>query len=164
MTYTALCTLLALGDDLSRVNRKGIVTALKHLQKPDGSFASTASGTENDMRFVYCACAISTLLNDWSGVDIDRAVNYIVNSTAFDHAFGQGPYQEAHGGSTYCAIASLALMGKLDAIGFQVWCIHLQIYTLFLLMFTSTHTHTRAGPHQERCSGSPSRSFIQLCG
>jgi hypothetical protein len=27
--------------------------------------------------------------------------------------FGQGPWLEAHGGSTYCAVAALCLMGKL---------------------------------------------------
>jgi hypothetical protein len=27
--------------------------------------------------------------------------------------FGQGPWLEAHGGSTYCAVAALTLMGKL---------------------------------------------------
>jgi len=119
MTYTALCLLVMLGDDLSRINRKGLCAALRHLQKADGSFASTASGTESDMRFVYCACAVSTLINDWSGVDIEKATDYIKKSAAFDFAFGQGPSQEAHGGSTYCAVASLALMGRLDAIGFK---------------------------------------------
>ena len=29
------------------------------------------------MRFLYCACAISALLDDWSGVDVDLALAYI---------------------------------------------------------------------------------------
>ena len=32
------------------------------------------------MRFVYCACCVSYMLNDWSAVDKDRAVDYIKNS------------------------------------------------------------------------------------
>ena len=36
MTYTALASLLILGDDLSRVNRPAIIEALKTLQLPDG--------------------------------------------------------------------------------------------------------------------------------
>lgn len=36
MTYTALCTLAALGDDLSRFDRMGAVTSLKQLQRGDG--------------------------------------------------------------------------------------------------------------------------------
>ena len=30
--------------------------------------------------------------------------------------FGQGPFLESHGGSTYCALASLALLGKMNDI------------------------------------------------
>jgi len=39
MTYTALCTLSTLGDDLSRIckkKRKGIVKGLQILQRPNG--------------------------------------------------------------------------------------------------------------------------------
>lgn len=36
MTYTALASLLILGDDLSRVNRPAVIEALKALQLPDG--------------------------------------------------------------------------------------------------------------------------------
>ena len=44
------------------------------------SFSATADGSENDMRFVYCAACISYILNDWGGVDIDKAVEFIQNS------------------------------------------------------------------------------------
>ena len=37
---------------------------------------------------------------------------------AFDGAFGQGPGLESHGGSTYCAIAALSLIGRLDEVVF----------------------------------------------
>ena len=33
----------------------------------------------------------------------------------YENAFGQAPGYEAHGGSTFCAVASLSLMGKLDS-------------------------------------------------
>ena len=44
------------------------------------SFQTTVEGSENDMRFIYCACCISYILNDWSGVDIPRVVQYIKKS------------------------------------------------------------------------------------
>lgn len=44
------------------------------------SFQPTADGSENDMRFIYCACCISYILNDWSGVDIPRVIQYIKKS------------------------------------------------------------------------------------
>ncbi len=80
MTYTAICILLMCGDDLSRVNRSAITKALRKLQQPDGSFSPIGAGGENDMRFVYCAAAISYMLNDFSGVDVDKAVKYIITS------------------------------------------------------------------------------------
>ena len=41
----------------------------------------------------------------------------------------QGPNLEAHGGSTYCAVAALTLLGRLDALGasrmrkLTSWCV-----------------------------------------
>ncbi|KAI9331526.1 geranylgeranyltransferase type I beta-subunit-like protein [Zopfochytrium polystomum] len=116
MTYTALANLLILGDDLSRVNRKAITVSLRKLQQEDGCFLSSEYSGESDMRFLYSACASSFILNDWSGIDVNRAVDYIVKSQTYDGVFGQRPGQEGHGGSTYCAIASLKLMGKLEAV------------------------------------------------
>lgn len=117
MTYSALCLLTILGDDLSRVNRKAITSALRRLQLSDGCFAATVD-SESDMRFLFCACAVSTFLNDWSGVDVEKAKAYIVGAMGFDFAYGQSPFEESHGGSTYCAVASLALMQSLHELGF----------------------------------------------
>ena len=39
MTFSALNSLLILGDDLSRVNKAAVVAGLKHLQKDDGRWA-----------------------------------------------------------------------------------------------------------------------------
>ena len=110
MTYTALATLAILGDDYSRVDRKGIAAALRAHQLPDGSFTSAVEGGESDMRFMYCACTIAYLLNDWSGIDIEKAVSHIKSSFAPGGGFGQRPHLEAHGGSTFCATASLWLL------------------------------------------------------
>lgn len=116
MTYTALASLAILGDDLSKVNRKAIVQGLKHLQQSDGSFAAVATGSECGMRFVYCACVISYLLNDWSGVDKDKVVQFILRSQSYDGGIGLVPGQESHGGSIFCAVAAMHLMGRMDQL------------------------------------------------
>ncbi|KAL1453666.1 hypothetical protein WDU94_009986 [Cyamophila willieti] len=116
LTYSALCTLLILGDDLLRVNRKAVLQGVKALQEKSGSFKCTLADGDCDMRFVFCACAICFILNDWSGMDTARTVAFIVASMGFDGAFGQGPYLESHGGSTYCALASLTLMERMDVM------------------------------------------------
>jgi geranylgeranyl transferase type-1 subunit beta len=121
MTYTALCTLRALGDDLSRVDKEGIIRGLKHLQLENGSFQCVSIGSEHDMRFLYTVCCISYLLDDWSGVDKEKAVEYIRSCRSFDGAVALLPGQEGHGGSTFTGIASLMLMNKLEEVIDDEW-------------------------------------------
>ena len=80
MVYTALACLLILGDDLSRVNKKAVLAGVRKLQLEDGSFRSTLEGGENDMRFVFCASCVCYMLNDWSGMDVEKTVQYIRRS------------------------------------------------------------------------------------
>lgn len=40
-TYSALCVLLSLGDDLTRVKRKEILQSVKECQREDGGFVIT---------------------------------------------------------------------------------------------------------------------------
>ncbi len=130
MTYTALATLTILGDDLSRVDREGIHRGLRKLQTPDGSFMASLEDDNRDMRFVYCAAAICRFLgDDFAGVDKESMLDYIMKSLTYEGAFAQGPDLEAHGGSTYCALASLAILDKLEALDEAVrekclrWCV-----------------------------------------
>ena len=116
MNYCALALLAILGDDYSRVNKDAIVKAMRTMQLADGSFACVAGGAENDMRFVYCACVVSYMLNDWRGIDVEKATSYILSAQNYDCAIGQGGTRESHGGSTFCALASLSLMGTLDRL------------------------------------------------
>jgi len=51
MTYTALATLITLGDDLARVRKRDVSNGLRSLQRPDGSFTASSAGCENDVRF-----------------------------------------------------------------------------------------------------------------
>ncbi|XP_043276987.1 geranylgeranyl transferase type-1 subunit beta [Venturia canescens] len=118
MTYTSLATLLVLGDDLARIQpyRKALALGVQACQCPDGSFSAMLNNSESDMRFLYCACCISAIIDDWSGVDKPRAIEYILQSISYDGAMGQGPDLESHGGSTFCAVASLVLMKELDNV------------------------------------------------
>ncbi|GAM17726.1 hypothetical protein SAMD00019534_009010, partial [Acytostelium subglobosum LB1] len=115
-TYTSLALLRILGDDMSRVNRDAITRSIAAQQLPDGSFVGTPQAGESDMRHLFAACVSSFLMSDWRGVNKDAAVQYIHNSQTYEYGFAQVPGQEAHGGSTYCALASLALMGRLDEL------------------------------------------------
>lgn len=117
MTYTALVTLIILGNDLSSVDRPAILAGVKALQLADGSFRSALGGGESDMRFLYCAAAICKILGSWEGMDRDVALQYVLQSFSYEGGIGQGPGLEAHGGSTYCGVAALSLMGLLEEVG-----------------------------------------------
>ncbi len=114
MDYCALCLLKILGDDLSRVNRQALLRGVRLLQQHDGSFSPVGGGSENDMRFVYCAAAVCYMLDDFSGMDVERATAFVKSSQRYDGGLSQGGSRESHGGSTYCAVAALWLMGRLD--------------------------------------------------
>ncbi|EEZ99080.2 geranylgeranyl transferase type-1 subunit beta [Tribolium castaneum] len=115
-TYSALATLVILKDDLERVHRKSIIKSLRSLQLPNGCFMGAKDGTEHDMRFVFCAACICYILDDFSGMDIDRTVDFILKSISYDFGIAQGPQLESHSGSTFCAVATLALTKQLHRL------------------------------------------------
>lgn len=114
MTYTALAVLLTLGDDLSGVKKKAVAREIAALQQPDGSFSAVADGSERDARFAYCACAATRLLRDHGGdekplFDLKRLLSHLEACRGYDGGYGLTPQSEAHGGATYCCVASLIL-------------------------------------------------------
>lgn len=44
------------------------------------SFYALPEGSENDIRFIYCAASICYMLDDWSGMDTQKAIEYIRGS------------------------------------------------------------------------------------
>ncbi|KAF8042204.1 hypothetical protein BT93_A0737 [Corymbia citriodora subsp. variegata] len=110
-TYCALAILKIVGYNLSNMDSESILTSMRSLQQPDGSFMPIHIGAERDLRFLYCAAAICFMLNNWNGMDREKAKEYILNCQSYDGGFGLTPGSESHGGATYCAIASLRLMG-----------------------------------------------------
>lgn len=145
MTYVALCTLQALGDDLSRIDKHAILSTLRGLQKSNGSFvalSSTTTKTEDDnkddveaeddcdLRFMYAAIAVWYILtsnneekededhhdHDQQYINIEAATQYILSCKSYEGALGLTPGREGHGGSTFCGIASLYLLGVLDDV------------------------------------------------
>uniref|UniRef100_A0AAV1VBK1 Prenyltransferase alpha-alpha toroid domain-containing protein n=1 Tax=Peronospora matthiolae TaxID=2874970 RepID=A0AAV1VBK1_9STRA len=116
-TFAALCILRTLGDDLHRVDKPAIVRALASLQDDTtGCFSSVNEGSEQDMRFVYCACAISYILDDWSGIDVPAMVRFINSCLSYDGGIGLCAGAESHGGAVFTAIASLTLSGQLTQL------------------------------------------------
>lgn len=109
-TYSALCCLLILGDDLARVDRVAILNAVKLCQLEDGSFAGAGIDSENDMRFVFCAISICYILNDFSFINVEKMCEFVKRSYGYDGGIAQGPCLESHGkGDCLCYFFSTCL-------------------------------------------------------
>ncbi|XP_057813740.2 geranylgeranyl transferase type-1 subunit beta [Cryptomeria japonica] len=96
-TYSALSILRIMGDDLAQLDKKILLKSMKNLQQFDGSFTPLHTGAETDLRFVFCAAAICFMLNDWSGMDMHKALGYILSCQSYDGGFGLSPGLESHG-------------------------------------------------------------------
>lgn len=116
MTYTSIAVLVTLGDDLSGLDRKSIVDGVAAVQKKEGSFGACIDGSEDDMRFVYCAATICYMLDYWGDVDKEAMFQFIMRSLRYDYGFSQELEGEAHGGTTFCALAALQLSGQLQRL------------------------------------------------
>ena len=96
MTYTAFLALAILRDDFSKLDRPGIIKFLHSCQREDGrwwrllyilflvtlpfvyySFSTVPGSNESDLRTLYCAFAISSMLDDWSGVNVPLAISFV---------------------------------------------------------------------------------------
>jgi len=97
VTYTALIALAILRDDFTRLDRGGLVTFLRSSQREDGSFTSDPTGGDTDLRLTYCAFVICTLLNDWSGVNVEKALEFVRRCRTYEGGYGSAPGCEAQG-------------------------------------------------------------------
>uniref|UniRef100_A0A0K0E7P0 Protein farnesyltransferase subunit beta n=1 Tax=Strongyloides stercoralis TaxID=6248 RepID=A0A0K0E7P0_STRER len=116
-TYGAVMALLEIGTEEAYccINRKSIFNFIKSLSVGDGSFHMHIGG-EIDMRATYCAISIASILNLDMDVLFKGTAVWIRDSQTFEGGFGGLPDVEAHGGYTYCAVAGLALLNKLNTI------------------------------------------------
>ena len=100
-----------------------------------GTFQNHING-ESDLRSTYCAMVTASVLNliNWDDLDNDPltkgVVDNIKNCQTFEGGLGPEPYCEAHGGYSYCGIASLVLLkqlNKIDMNSFLRWLVNRQM-------------------------------------
>ncbi|KAI0986698.1 hypothetical protein GJ496_011226, partial [Pomphorhynchus laevis] len=88
------------------------------------------SGQPNNDGAVYCAVSSCSLLNMLDDELFDQTTNWIVSCQTYEGGFGASPYNEAHGGYSYCGAAALAILSKLhlcDADRFLRWAVFRQM-------------------------------------
>ena len=100
-----------------------------------GTFQNHVNG-ESDLRSTYCAMVIASTLNLINYNDIENdpitkgVVGNIKNCQTFEGGLGPEPYCEAHGGYSFCGIATLVMLNKLkeiDTNSFLRWLVNRQM-------------------------------------
>ncbi|KAI9442975.1 terpenoid cyclases/Protein prenyltransferase [Lactarius indigo] len=110
MTYCALLALAVLRDEYAALDRPALARMVGACQDADGGFATTPGAGDADLRMTYCAFVVCALLDDWSCIDLARALSYIHRCRSYEGGYGQTPRGESLGGPTYCALAALHLV------------------------------------------------------
>ena len=94
-----------------------------------GAFSGHFNG-ESDLRASYCALTVAYILNILDDSLVEGVVEFIKQSQTFEGGLGPEPYCEAHGGYSYCGIATLALLNQISAIDidrFILWLVNRQM-------------------------------------
>jgi len=121
-TYSGICVLKMLGDDLKRLKSEEILNSLKYFQKEDGRIQALPFDSEDDVRFAYWAAAIYKILSTHldttlpPSFNIDLLTNFYKQWLSFDGGFGWSPFSESHAGLTYCLLGCFKCLDKMDEI------------------------------------------------
>ena len=88
--FTIALQILALFDEMNRVDADKIKNYVANLQQPDGSFHGDKWG-EVDTRFSYCAVSILSLLGELhsGAIDLPKAMAFVGSCRNFDGGFGR---------------------------------------------------------------------------
>lgn len=116
MLYTlSAVQVLAIFDELGRLDTERVAKFVAGLQQEDGSFAGDEWG-EIDTRFSYCALQCLKLLDKLDRIDVDKACTFIGQCANFDGGFGSIPGAESHAGQIFTCVGALAIAGQLHRI------------------------------------------------
>ncbi|XP_015116348.1 protein farnesyltransferase subunit beta [Diachasma alloeum] len=112
-TYAAVSALCIIEtrEAYEAIDRESLYKFLKSVKYEDGSFSMHRDG-EVDIRGVYCAIAVAKLTNVYTPSLFKNTEQWIARCQTWEGGFGGCPGMEAHGGYTYCGLASLVLLGK----------------------------------------------------
>lgn len=133
-SYAGVAALITIGTEsaLACVDRKKMERFLLSMCRDPsvGGGATMHEGGEIDIRGVYAMLAIAHMLGLDKRPFLERGiVDFVQNCQTFDGGIAAEPTCEAHGGYTYCGLAALALVGKIDALDLPRlvhWLVHRQ--------------------------------------
>jgi protein farnesyltransferase subunit beta len=116
-TYAAINTLVTIGTPaaLAAIDRASLRVFLRRMKRPDGSFSMHDDG-ECDVRGVYTALAVASLTNLLDDELRRGAAEWIASCQTYEGGIGATPGEEAHGGYTFCGLASMVLLDRVELL------------------------------------------------
>ncbi|XP_010441123.1 PREDICTED: protein farnesyltransferase subunit beta [Camelina sativa] len=129
-TYAAVNALVTIGGDkaLSSINREKMSCFLRRMKDRSGGFRMHDMG-EMDVRACYTAISVASILNIMDD-ELTRGLGeYILSCQTYEGGIGGEPGSEAHGGNTYCGLATMILINEVDSLNLDSlmnWAVHRQ--------------------------------------
>ncbi|XP_053553690.1 protein farnesyltransferase subunit beta-like [Bombina bombina] len=119
-TYAAVNALCTIGtrEAYDTINREKLLEFLYSLKQRDGSFIMHHGG-EVDVRSAYCAASVASLTNIMTPMLFDGTAEWIARCQNWEGGIGGVPGMEAHGGYTFCGLAALVIMKKVQLLDFR---------------------------------------------
>ncbi|KAL5725178.1 protein farnesyltransferase [Ranunculus cassubicifolius] len=116
-TYAAVNSLITLGGEkaLSSINRDKLREFLLRMKDPCGGFRMHNAG-EMDVRACYTAISVASVLNILDDELAKNVGNYILSCQTYEGGIGGEPGTEAHGGYTFCGLATMILINEADRL------------------------------------------------
>lgn len=110
--YAAVLALCTLGDDaLKIIDRTAMYRFFLSVKDPSGGFRMHLDG-EVDTRGTYTVIAIAKILNILTPELVANVAEYLLRCQTYEGGFGGEPFNEAHGGYNFCALAALFILKK----------------------------------------------------
>ncbi|KAK8928498.1 Protein farnesyltransferase subunit beta [Platanthera zijinensis] len=116
-TYAAVNTLVTLGSDaaLLSINREELHSFLLRMKDSCGAFRMHTAG-EIDVRACYTAISVASILNILDLELVTGLGDYILRCQTYEGGIAGEPGSEAHGGYTFCGLATMILINEVDKL------------------------------------------------
>lgn len=116
-TYAAINALITLGGhrSLSSINRGKVYTFLRRMKDPSGAFRMHDAG-EMDVRACYTAISVASVLTILDDELVKGVGNFILSCQTYEGGISGEPGSEAHGGYTFCGLATMVLIGEVNRL------------------------------------------------
>eukprot|EP01125_Pyxidicula_operculata_P021345 TRINITY_DN8172_c0_g1_i1.p1 TRINITY_DN8172_c0_g1~~TRINITY_DN8172_c0_g1_i1.p1 ORF type:complete len:396 (-),score=28.42 TRINITY_DN8172_c0_g1_i1:25-1212(-) len=121
-TYAAVNALVTCGitEAYEIIDRKAMYSFLMRLKTPEGSFRMHEDG-ETDTRAAYCALSVARILGILTDELKQGTGEWLARCQTFEGGMGGEPFNEAHGGYSFCGLAALIILEKTHLIDIKMF-------------------------------------------